>query len=84
MKDKNVHPILMLNVSAQTAKTCLAGWSVNGDKTDEPACLKTHLEELLQLYPALPILTGDAVYRQRPLLEVREQLRAKPQNARQM
>ncbi|MDR0521476.1 MAG: hypothetical protein LBH00_06445, partial [Planctomycetaceae bacterium] len=43
---------------------------MNGDKTDEPACLKKHLEELLQLYPALPILTGDAVYRQRPLLEV--------------
>jgi hypothetical protein len=32
--------------------------------------LTKHLEEVLQLYPALPILTGDAVYRQRPLLEV--------------
>jgi hypothetical protein len=45
-------------------------WSVNGDKTNEPECLKKHLEELLPLEPALQILIGDAVYRQRPLLEV--------------
>jgi hypothetical protein len=31
--------------------------------------LKKHFEELLQFYPALQILTSDAVYMQRPLLE---------------
>ncbi|MDR0521797.1 MAG: hypothetical protein LBH00_08095 [Planctomycetaceae bacterium] len=60
----------MLNVFAQPAKTCLAGWSVNGDNTNEPACWKKHPDEVIQLYPALPILTGDAVYTLRPLLEV--------------
>ncbi|MDR0521558.1 MAG: hypothetical protein LBH00_06865, partial [Planctomycetaceae bacterium] len=46
MKGKNGNPILMLNVFAQKAKTCLAGWSVNGDKTNEPTCLKKYLEQL--------------------------------------
>jgi hypothetical protein len=40
MKDKNGDPILMLNVFAHTLKVPLASWSVKGDKTHEPACLK--------------------------------------------
>jgi hypothetical protein len=69
MKDDNGDPILMLNVFAQTVKLHLASWSVHGDKTNEPGCLKAHLAELFTMYPCLKLLTGDAIFAQRPLLE---------------
>jgi hypothetical protein len=69
MKNEDGDPILMLNVFAQTLKLHLASWSVHGDKTNEPGCLKNHLEELFTMYPCLKLLTGDAIYTQRPLLE---------------
>jgi len=68
-KDKNGDPLLMLNVFAQTLKLHLASWNVQGDKTNEPGCLKKHLGELLTMYPSLNLLTGDAIFAQRPLLE---------------
>jgi hypothetical protein len=69
MKDENGDPIHILNVFAQTFKLHLASWSVHGDKTNEPGCLKKHLEELFTMYPCLKLLTGDAMFAQRPLLE---------------
>ncbi len=69
MKDESGDPILMLNVFAQNLKIHLASWSVRGDKTNEPGCLKQHLGELFEMYPSLKLLTGDAIYAQRPLLE---------------
>jgi hypothetical protein len=69
MKNKNGDPLLMLNVFAQQLKLHLASWNVSGDKTNEPNCLKKHLEDLFTLYPSLKLLTGDAIYAQRPLLE---------------
>jgi hypothetical protein len=69
MTDDNGDPILMLNVFAQTVKLHLASWSVHGDKTNEPGCLKAHLAELFTMYPCLKLLTGDAIFAQRPLLE---------------
>jgi len=69
MKDENDDPTLMLNVFAHTLKLHLANWNVQGDKTNEPGCLKKHLKELFEMYPCLKLLTGDAVYAQRPLLE---------------
>jgi hypothetical protein len=59
----------MLNVFAHTLKLHLASWNVRGDKTNEPSCLKKHLEELFSMYPCLKLLTGDAIFAQRPLLE---------------
>jgi len=70
MKDKAANPLLILNVFAHKLKLHLASWSVDGDKTNEPGCLKKHLEELFTMYPCLKLLTGDAIYAQRPLLEV--------------
>jgi hypothetical protein len=67
-KDENGDPILMLNVFAQKIKLHLASWNVHGDKTNEPTCLKMHLEELFEMYPCLKLLTGDAIFAQRPLL----------------
>ena len=69
MKDAEGNPILMLNAFAQTLKLHLASWEVHGDKTNEPGCLMKHLEELFEMYPFLKLLTGDAIFAQRPLLE---------------
>jgi hypothetical protein len=69
MTDENGDPIHMLNVFAQVLKLHLASWSVKGDKTNEPGCLKKHLGELFAMYPCLKLLTGDAIFAQRPLLE---------------
>jgi hypothetical protein len=69
MKDADGNPILMLNVFAHTLKVHLASWNVHGDKTNEPTCLKKHLGELFTMFPCLKLLTGDAIFAQRPLLE---------------
>jgi hypothetical protein len=66
----NGSPVQMLNVFLQQAKVALDQWSIGGDKTNEPGSLKQHLGELLAAYPALQLLTGDAIYAQRPLLEL--------------
>jgi len=68
--DENGDPLLMLNVFVHDLKVTLNQWSVRGDKTNEPGCLNAHLEELFEQYPALRLLTGDAIFAQRPLLEV--------------
>ena len=69
IKGADGKPILMLNIFAHTLQVHLASWSVQGDKTNEPGCLKQHLGELFDLFPCLKLLTGDAIYAQRPLLE---------------
>lgn len=63
-------PVHMLNVFLQRMKVALDEWSVGGDKTNEPGCLQRHLVELLAAYPALSLLTGDAIFAGRPLLEL--------------
>jgi hypothetical protein len=70
MKDENGDPLLLLNIFAHELKVTLMDYSVRGDKTNEPGCLKTHLKALLSQYPLLKLLTGDAIFAQRPLLEV--------------
>jgi len=68
--DANGSPVQMLNVFLQRVKLTLDQWSIGGDKTNEPGSLKEHLAELLTAYPTLQLLTGDAIYAQRPLLEL--------------
>jgi len=63
-------PVQMLNVFLQQVKLALDQWSIGGDKTNEPGSLRRHLGELLSAYPALQLLTGDAIYAQRPLIEL--------------
>jgi hypothetical protein len=67
--DADDHPIQLLNVFVHDLKVTLAQWSVREGKTNEPGCLKAHLECLFEKYPMLELLTGDAIYAQRPLLE---------------
>ena len=68
--DENGEVLQMLNTFVHDMKVVLWEWSVKGDKTNEPGCLKKHLGELLSQFPHLKILTGDAIFAQRPLLEV--------------
>ena len=70
MKDANGDPPLMLNIFLHNVKVSLMSHSVRGDKTNEPGCLKGHLESLFEQYPLQKLLTGDAIFAQRPLLEV--------------
>ena len=70
MPDENGDPLYMLNVFVHDLKVTLKQYSVRGDKTNEPGCLKKHLEKLFDTYPTLKLLTGDAIFAHRPLLEV--------------
>jgi hypothetical protein len=68
--DTKGNPIQMLNVFAQDLKVCLGQWPLNGDKSTEPEVLKAHLSELFEKYPALRLITGDALFAQRNLAEL--------------
>jgi len=68
--DAQGDPIQMLNIFAQDLKACLGQWPLLGDKRTEPEVLKTHLAELFERYPALRLITGDALYAQRNLAEL--------------
>ena len=63
-------PIQMLNVFVQDVKACLGQWPLAGDKLSEPEVLKARLSELFEKYPALRLITGDALYAQRNLAEL--------------
>jgi len=65
--DADGDPIHALNVFAHGANVCLADWPVGGGEGTEPEVLKAHLDELFALWPSLRILTGDAIFCQRPL-----------------
>lgn len=73
MPDEKGDPLYMLNVFVHDIKVTLEQWSVRGDKTNEPGCLKKHLEKLFETWPTLKLLTGDAIFAQRPLLEALEE-----------
>jgi hypothetical protein len=66
-RDADGDPIHVLNVFAHDARICLAQWAVGDGKETEPEVLKAHLGELFAAYPALQLLTGDALFCQRPL-----------------
>ena len=68
--DNNGRPLHMLNALVHDWKVILGQWSVGAEKTNEPMVLRRKLEELIQNYPVLKILTGDAIFAQRPLAEL--------------
>lgn len=65
--DADGDPVHVLNVFAHGANVCLADWPVGDGKDTEPDVLKAHLDELFASWPSLRILTGDAIFCQRPL-----------------
>jgi len=72
--DTDGEPVQLLTVFVQRFKLVLAQWPVRGDKTNEPGALRLHLEELLRDYPLLRLITGDAIFAQRPLAEALQEL----------
>jgi len=68
--DAHGDPVQMLNVFVQDLKACLGQWPLEGEKCTEPEVLKAHLQELFERYPALRLITGDALYAQRNLAEL--------------
>jgi DDE_Tnp_1-associated len=68
--DAQGDPIHMLNVFAHDLNLCLAQFPVADGKPTEPQALKHGLKELLDHYPFLRLLTGDALFCQRPLAHV--------------
>jgi len=67
--DAQGNPVQLLTVFLHHVKAVLGQWSVGDEKSNEPAVLKLHLSELFELFPMLRLLTGDAIYAQRPLVE---------------
>jgi hypothetical protein len=67
-------PIHMLNLFVHDFHLILAEFSVKGDKTNEAHCLKQHAEEFFAKYPFVQLLTGDAAFTTRPLLQVLKDL----------
>jgi hypothetical protein len=68
--DDNGRPLHMLNVFLHDLQAVLGQWSTGAEKTNEPTVLRRHLKELLDAYPMLRLLTGDAIFAQRPLVEL--------------
>jgi len=69
-RDDNGDPLHMLHVFLHDVRATLGQWSVGAGKTNEPELLKRRLDDLLGAYPALRLLTGDAIYAQRNLAEL--------------
>ena len=63
-------PLHMLNAFVHNLQAVVGQWSTGAEKTNEPTLLRYHLEELLELYPMLRLITGDAIFAQRPLTEL--------------
>jgi predicted transposase YbfD/YdcC len=68
--DADGDPIHTLNIFVHDLKVCLGQWTVGDGKKTEPEVLKAHLKELFDRYPTLTLLTGDALFCQRPLAEL--------------
>jgi len=68
--DADGDPVHLLNVFAHDVKVRLGQWPVTDDKATEPEVLKAHFHELFERYPGLKLLTGDALFAQRPLADL--------------
>jgi hypothetical protein len=66
--DAQGRPVQILTVFVHRLKLVLAQWSVTGEKSNEPTVLKGHLDDLLREFPLLKLITGDAIFAQRPLV----------------
>lgn len=67
--DAEGQPVQMLTAFVHQLKLVVGQWSIRGEKTNEPTALRRHLPELLANFPLLRLITGDAIYAQRPLAQ---------------
>ncbi len=68
--DDNGRPLHMLNAFVHDVQAVVGQWSTGAEKTNEPTLLRRHLVALLETYPMLRLITGDAMFAQRPLAEL--------------
>jgi hypothetical protein len=68
--DDDGDPLHMLNAFVHDLQAVVGQWSTGAEKTNEPTLLRRHLAELLDAYPMLRLITGDAIFAQRPLAEL--------------
>lgn len=69
-------PLHMLNAMVHDLRVVVGQWSTSSEKTNEPTLLREKLHELLVAYPMLRLITGDAIFAQRPLIKlIRQQNR---------
>lgn len=67
--DDDGRPLHMLHVFVHDLQIAIGQWSVGAEKSNEPTVLRRRLDELVEAWPALKLLTGDAIFAQRPLAE---------------
>lgn len=68
--DSDGRPLHMLNAFVHELQVVIGQWSVGAEKSNEPTVLRRRLAELLAHFPVLKLLTGDALFAQRPLAEL--------------
>lgn len=68
--DDDGDPLHMLNAFVHDLQAVVGQWSTGAEKTNEPTVLRRHLAELLDAYQMLRLITGDALFAQRPLAEL--------------
>jgi hypothetical protein len=68
--DYDGNPIHMLNVLVHDVQAVVGQWSIGAEKTNEPSMLRRKLRGLLDSYPMLQLITGDAIFAQRPLIKL--------------
>lgn len=68
--DSNGRPLHMLNAFVHDLHVIVGQWSVGAEKSNEPTVMRRRLEELIDAYPVLKLLTGDAIFAQRPLVDL--------------
>ena len=68
--DSDGNPLHMLNAFVHDVQAVVGQWSTGDDKTNEPSLLRRKLRGLLVSYPMLQLITGDAIFAQRPLIKM--------------
>jgi len=68
--DKDGNPLHMLNAFVHDVQAVVGQWSTGDDKTNEPSLFRRKLRGLLVSYPMLQLITGDAIFAQRPLIKM--------------
>jgi len=68
--DSDGNPLHMVNAFVHDVQAVVGQWSTGDDKTNEPALFRRKLQGLLVSYPMLQLITGDAIFAQRPLIKM--------------
>ena len=68
--DSDGNPLHMLNAFVHDVQAVVGQWSTGDDKTNEPSLFRRKLRGLLVSYPMLQLITGDAIFAQRPLIKM--------------